>query len=693
MRAVVRTAARKTKAKTAKPRKAGGARAKKQGKFYITTAIPYVNASPHIGHALEFVQTDAIARFHKLAGSGVFLTTGADENSLKNVQAAEAKGITTQQLCDQNSALFKDFAAKIGASNDVFLRSSSRTAHWPGVQELWQLCVKRGDVYKKKYSGLYCVGCEAFYKPEELVDGCCPEHKRKPEHVEEENYFFRLSKYQNRIAKLIESGELLILPKAHRREALAFVKAGLEDFSISRSVSRAKGWGVPVPGDPSQIMYVWFDALGVYLTGVGYGTNETKFKKWWPADMHVIGKGITRFHVVYWPAMLLSAGMPTPRSVFVHGYVTVDGQKMSKSLGNVVDPVALIDKYGADVVRYYLLNEIPTFEDGDFSEARLIEKTNNELIANFGNFIYRVLSFLKSNFGGKIPKPGRLGKDDAALLKKLDGTKAAIEKAMSEYRLQDAMHAVLELSVEGNRYFQSKEPWKTAKSDKAKCATTLYVAANVVRGLAALSWPFLPFSAEALWKQLAIKEQMDGLKDVGKKRLEAGHTIGAIAPMFKKIELVEETEMQTKKKTEAKAVKKIEKKIEKIEPKPIVKSAPIAASAAAVAPTKHVVTFADFQKMNLRAGRVETAEPVPGSTNLLRLMVDFGDERLQAVSGIARWYAPDDIVGKEFMFITNLERRKFMGVESQCMIFAAEEDGVPVLLVPEKQVKPGSFIH
>lgn len=677
-------------AKTRKPaKKARAVKVSKKGKFYITTAIPYVNASPHIGHALEFVQTDAIARFHKLAGSSVYLTTGADENSLKNVQAAEQKGLTTQQLCDQNSALFKGFAAKIGTSNDVFLRSSDRKAHWPGVQRLWKLCVKRGDVYKKKYKGLYCVGCEAFYKESELVDGLCPEHKRKPEPIEEENYFFRLSKYQKKLAKLIESGELLVLPESHRKEALAFVKAGLEDFSISRSVARAKGWGVPVPGDASQIEYVWFDALGVYLTGIGYGTDEKKFKKWWPADMHVIGKGITRFHVVYWPAMLLSAGLPLPRAVFVHGYVTADGQKMSKSLGNVVDPVALMDKYGADVVRYYLLNEIPTFEDGDFSEARLIEKTNNELIANFGNFIHRVLSFIAANFGGKIPKPGRLGKDDAALLKHVDAAKAAVEKSMAEYRLQDALHAVLELAVEGNRYFQSKEPWKNIKAKKQDAANALYVSANAVRALAALSWPFMPFAAEALWKQLGLKGEVDPLKDIGKKKLEAGHALGKIAPLFKKIELMEEDGMQTKKKTEAKPVKKIEKKIES---KPIVKAAPAVASAAA-APAKPVVTFADFQKLDLRVGRVETAEPVPGSTNLLRLMVDFGGETLQAVSGIARWYKPEDVVGREFMFITNLERRKFMGVESQCMIFAAEDNGVPVLLTPEKQVKPGSFVH
>ena len=526
----------KTKKKSIAAKKGANGK-KRRESFYITTAIPYVNASPHIGHALEFVQTDAIARFQKLAGKDVFFTTGADENSLKNVQAAELRGITTQQLCDQNSELFRKFAGKIGASNTAFLRSSSKREHWPGVQRLWKLCVKHGDVYKKKYRGLYCVGCEAFYKESELVDGLCPEHNRKPDVVEEENYFFRLSKYQKKLAKLIESGELTVLPEAHRKEALAFVKSGLEDFSISRSVARAKGWGVPVPGDSSQIIYVWFDALGVYLTGIGYGTDEAKFKKWWPADMHVIGKGITRFHIIYWPAMLLSAGLHVPKSVFVHGYVTAEGQKMSKSLGNVVDPVALMDEYGADAVRYYLLNEIPTFEDGDFSETRLIEKTNNELIANFGNFVYRVLSFLKANFNSVMPKAGKLGKDENVLLKKIEETKSAVGKAMDDYKLQDALHATLELAAEGNRYFQKKQPWETIKSNRRDCDTTLYVSVNVVRALAALFWPFLPFAAEALWKQLGIKDKIDVFENVGKKRLESGHKLGEIAPLFRKIEV------------------------------------------------------------------------------------------------------------------------------------------------------------
>jgi len=310
----------------------------------MTTAIPYVNAEPHIGHALEFVQSDCIYRYHKLMGYKTFLTTGADENSLKNVQAAEAKGITTEQLCSLNAAVFRDMATKIGLSFDSFLRSSVKKDHWHGVQRLWKLCNERGDIYKKKYSGLYCVDCEVFYTEQELEDGLCPEHKKKPVFVEEENYFFRLSKYQKEIEKLITSGKLRILPERRKNEVLSFVKSGLEDFSISRSKTRAKGWGVPVPDDPEQIQYVWFDALGIYLTGIGYGTDDSKFKKWWPADVHVIGKGIIRFHAVYWPAMLLSAGLPLPKSIFVHGYITVEGQKMSKSLGNVINPSHLIRK-------------------------------------------------------------------------------------------------------------------------------------------------------------------------------------------------------------------------------------------------------------------------------------------------------------------------------------------------------------
>lgn len=509
-------------------------------KFYITTAIPYVNAPPHIGHALEFVQTDVIARFQRLLGKAAFLTTGADENSLKNVQAAESQGITTQALCDKNATIFKEFGEKIGLSFNAFIRSSSKQQHWPGVQKLWELCDEAGDIYKKKYKGLYCVGCEAFYKESELEDGLCPEHKKKPEIIEEENYFFRLSKYQKQLNKLIKSGEVEVVPEKRKNEMLSFIKQGLEDFSISRSVRRAKGWGVPVPGDNSQIMYVWFDALSCYLTSIGWGTDNANFKKWWPADVHVIGKGITRFHAIYWPAMLLSAGLPLPKTVFVHGYVTVEGHKMSKSLGNVVSPIELIKEYDADMLRYYLINEIPTFDDGDFSETRLIEKTNNELIGNFGNFVFRVLSFLKANFNSTVPEPDTLKEEEKKIIEALSRAKDKIRADMGEFKLREAFQSALELAATGNRYFQTKKPWETLKQNPEDCANTLYVSVNLVRSLAVIFSPFVPFACEELWSQLNLKEDANKqrFEDVNKLTVSAGHTIGEIKPLFKKIDQV-----------------------------------------------------------------------------------------------------------------------------------------------------------
>lgn len=520
-------------------RKVGKAGNAGNSKFYITTAIPYVNAPPHIGHALEFVQTDVIARFRRLLGTPTFLTTGADENSLKNVQAAEAQGISAKQLCDKNAAIFKEFSEQVGLSFNAFIRSSSRSEHWLGVQKLWQLCDEAGDIYKKKYSGLYCVGCESFYKESELEDGKCPEHKRPPELVEEENYFFRLSKYQKQLKKLIKSGELQVIPDKRKNEMLAFIKQGLEDFSISRSVRRAKGWGVPVPGDSSQIMYVWFDALSCYLTSIGWGRDDKKFKKWWPADVHVIGKGITRFHAIYWPAMLLSTGLPLPKVVFVHGYVTVEGHKMSKSIGNVVNPLGLIEQYGADPVRYYLINEVPTFDDGDFSEARLIEKTNNELIANFGNFVFRVLSFLKANFNSVVPEPDTLKEEENKIIQELSRTKEKVRTSMDDYQLRDAFQHSLGLAAAGNRYFQTKKPWETLKRDPEDCANTMYVASNLVRSLTVLFSPFIPFACDELWKQLKLEGSVgeQRFEDADKLLLPAGHRIGEIEPLFKKIEI------------------------------------------------------------------------------------------------------------------------------------------------------------
>ncbi len=392
-------------------------------RVYITTSIPYVNAAPHVGHALEFVQADVIRRFHELSGFKVFLLTGTDENSLKNVKAAEVLKITTQELCDRNSKLFKDLVDAINLNYDVFFRSSDKKNHFPGAQRLWEMCDQAGDIYKKEYSGLYCIGCEAFYTEGELENGLCPEHKTKPELVHEENYFFKLSKYQDRLLKLMESGEFEILSKNRRNEILSMVKGGLDDISISRSVARSKGWGVPVPGDPDQIMYVWIDALSSYLNGIGFGMDDKNFKKWWPARVHVIGKGISRFHAIYWPAILLSAGIDLPKTIFVHGYLTVAGEKMSKSNPKTaVSPVDVLKKYKSDELRYYLIRDMPTFEDGDFSLDALRDRTNKELLGDLGNLVSRVLTIAErsklDSYSGKA-SPGeepRSRKDNSSFL-------------------------------------------------------------------------------------------------------------------------------------------------------------------------------------------------------------------------------------------------------------------------------------
>src|SRR3989339_1373726 len=358
-------------------------------KYYITAAIPYVNGKPHIGHALEFVQTDVISRYHRLMRKEVIYLSGADENGLKMVQAAERENLPVQEFCDRNAQKFIEIFKKLNTTLDFFQRASSKI-HKKGSQELWKLCEKNGDIYKKKYKGLYCVGCETFYTKDELVDGKCPEHLKVPEVVEEENYFFKLSKYEKPLLKLFEENKIKIVPEHRKNEVISFIKQGLEDLSISRSKERAKGWGVAVPNDEKQIIYIWFDALNVYQTGIGFGTDNKQYQKWWPADVHVIGKGIIRFHAVYWPAFLMSAGLKLPKKIFVHGYYTVNGQKMSKTLGNVYDPMPLLEKYGADPLRYYMLAKTPPFTDGDFSEEKYIEIYNADLANGLGNLVARV---------------------------------------------------------------------------------------------------------------------------------------------------------------------------------------------------------------------------------------------------------------------------------------------------------------
>ena len=368
-------------------------------KFYITTAIPYVNAAPHIGHALEFVQADAVARYHRLLGEETCLLSGADENAIKNLQAAEKEKTPIQEFIDKNAKKFQELAKKLSVKIDIFQRGSDKKNHFLSSQKLWKLCVINDDIYQKKYKGLYCVGCETFYSPDELNEkGECFEHPgRKLEEVSEKNYFFKLSKYQKQLINIISKDKLKIYPDFRKKEVLSFLKKPLLDISISRTNERARNWGVPVPDDDTQRIYVWFDADNIYQSGVGFGWNEKLYRKWWPADVHVIGKGIIRFHAIYWIAFLLSAGLSLPKSLFVHGYLTIEGQKMSKTLGNVIDPFVLVNKYGTDAIRYYLLREIPSYDDGDFSYRRLGEIYNSDLANELGNLVMRITTLAEKD--------------------------------------------------------------------------------------------------------------------------------------------------------------------------------------------------------------------------------------------------------------------------------------------------------
>lgn len=482
-------------------------------KFYITTAIPYVNARPHIGFAMEIIQTDAFARYRRLRGSDVRFLTGTDDNSLSNVQAAEAEGIPTQDLVDRNSQYFSGLKELLDISFDDFIRTSVDPRHLDGARKLWEACDRSGDIYKKSYSGLYCISCEQFYSPAELDNGLCPEHGIPVEQIDEENYFFKLTDYAERLEKLISSDELRVIPKSRKNEVLSFIRMGLEDFSISRSKTRGKGWGVPVPGDEEQVMYVWFDALSNYINALGFADNGELYGHYWldnPNRVHVIGKGIIRFHAVYWPAMLMSAGIPLPTTLFVHGYVTLEGEKLSKTKGIVIDPSELVDEFGVDAVRYYLLRRIHPTEDGNFSREHFVRTFNSDLADQLGNLLSRVIGMVDRYYEGSVPAPSGEDPADSTLKKMAEDLLSSMDDAMERYAPNEALAAIWELIAEANRYVVEVKPWTLAKvreqdeSAEKRLSTALYNLVEVIRIVAVACSPFIPKSAAAIGEQLGI---------------------------------------------------------------------------------------------------------------------------------------------------------------------------------------------
>lgn len=455
-------------------------------KYYLTTAIPYVNGLPHVGHSLEYFQADTVRRYHQLKGDETLLLSGADENALKNVQAAEKEGLPVQDFLDRNSEIWHDTYDFLKVHLDVFQRGSDQKKHWPGVQKLWKLCEQNDDIYKKEYEGLYCIGCESFKTDTELVDGLCPIHHTKPDRVKEENYFFKLSKYQSQLIKLIESGEFKITPANKKAEILSFIKSGLEDFSISRSNERAKGIGVPVPGDPTQKIYVWYDALAIYMTGVGFGWDEEKFKKWWPADLHIIGKDINRFHTVYWPAMLLSAKLPLPKQILIHGFVNLKGEKISKSVGNVISPQDVVKEFGLEPLRYFMLSQIPIDADGDFTDERFKEVYNADLANGLGNLVARVAKLceknnIESNTDANTWYP-------------------EVEQTLQEFKFNEATNFIWSQISEADKLINQEKPWELSEKDAKPVLEALVTR---IQQIAFNLQPFLPETAEKILKQFS----------------------------------------------------------------------------------------------------------------------------------------------------------------------------------------------
>jgi len=513
-------------------------------KFYITTAIDYANSPLHVGHALEKVQADVLARYHRLLGEDVFFLTGADENAQKNVLAAEEAGISARKFIDQNVAFHEEAIKLLNISNDDYIRTTDQDRHWPGVQKLWQECEKSGDIYKKNYTGLYCIGCEAFLTEKDLKDGLCPEHLKKPEKVSEENYFFRLSKYQKQLEELIETNKLKIIPETRKEETLSFIRAGLEDLSVSRPAERMKGWGIPVPNDEGQIIYVWMDALANYITALGYGTKNLElFKEYWPADVHIIGKGINRFHTVYWPAFLLSAGIELPKAIFVHGYLTINGQKISKSLGNVVEPIELTKKYGTDSVRYFLLREFSPFSDGDFTYERLEERYNSDLAKGLGNLVARVLTMVEKYCDNKVPK---IDKDPETHPLRVDEnihnwkkTWEDIDKYLSAYQFNQALSSIWEFITEADKYIDKNKPWDLAREGKReKLSWVLY---GLLDGLCQVAWQiyiFMPETALKIADSLRIRKLLEKnpkYKD-SRANIKPGTEVKKGKPLFPRLE-------------------------------------------------------------------------------------------------------------------------------------------------------------
>ncbi len=635
-------------------------------RFYLTTPIYYVNAEPHLGHAYTTIVGDAIARSRRLLGNDVFFLTGTDEHGQKVERAAKAKGMTPQAFTDQISGTFRHLFEHLGITNDDFIRTTE-PRHHKAAQAIWRRVRERGFLYKATYEGWYCAVDEAFVPETQLANGRCPDCGGAVERVSEESYFFKLSAFEQPLLELYDRHPDFVTPDIRRNEVVSFVKGGLRDLSVSRTSLK---WGVPVPDDPGHVMYVWFDALTNYLTAVGFADDEPRFQKYWPADLHLVGKEIVRFHAVYWPAFLMAAGLDIPAQVFGHGWWLMNEAKMSKSLGNIVRPQSYTKVFGVDALRYFVLREMTLGHDASISDDAFLTRYNADLANDLGNLVSRATTMIHRYCDGVIPDSS-IAHEDASLRRRLEQLVPLVTKRMSEsYQFSLALRDIWDVISLANKYIATKEPWALAKDEnrRAELNAVLYQSTEVLRVVAALIEPVMPGTAGRIRQMLGIDAQ-DWLS-LPEARLKPGTRLGAVEPLFPRIDkTVEELRQMADQDT---APKNPEPRTENPEP--------------AAPPSDGRISIDEFMKIELRTAKVLAAEAVPKSKKLIKLLVDLGTEQRTILAGIAEAYQPDSLVGRTIVIVANLKPAKLMGIESNGMVLAASsEGGAPVLVAVDAE--------
>jgi len=637
-------------------------------KFYLTTAIAYTSRKPHIGNTYEVVLSDAIARFKRYQGYDVFFLTGTDEHGQKIQQLAEENKITPKEYVDGVAGEIKDIWNLMNSSYDKFIRTTD-DYHVDAVKKIFKKLYDKGDIYKSSYEGWYCTPCESFWTDTQLKDGKCPDCGREVHKENEETYFFKMSKYQERLEKYIEENPDFIQPESRKKEMINnFIKPGIQDLCVSRSTF---DWGIPVEFDPKHVIYVWIDALTNYITALGYTPDEqgNLYNKYWPCDVHIIGKDILRFHTIYWPIILMALDLPLPKKVFGHPWLLNGEDKMSKSLGNVIYADDLVKHFGVDAVRYYLLHEMPYAQDGTITYEKIINSYNTDLANTLGNLVNRTAAMINKYFGGVLPEKGTETEFDANLSETVMAAKNEVISAMNEFKTSDALDSILSIASRANKYIDETMPWVLAKdeSKKSELATVMYNLAEAIRFTASLLSSFMPETSEKIAAQLSITNiSLDDIEKFGS--LKTGKNIPEAKPLFARID-AEEMLKTLEEEAKLAAPEKIE-----------------------IEPFKDETDFDTFMKLDIRVGKVLECEPVKKSNKLLRFTIETGSETRQILSGIANYYKPEDLIGKNVLFIANFPVRKMMGLESHGMILSAEYQEKLVVTTVDGDIQSGAQI-